>query len=124
MARRPLYMAGILSMLPLASSAATLPLDGSYGNRDGCAYAKSGEYTGSEDFLLLTADNVRSAVAFCEFKRIEKVEGDRTSVAMSCADEGEAGNQDMRGAIVRTGIDSVRVDFEDGTEWGPMKRCE
>ena len=86
-------MAGILSMLPLASSAATLPLDGSYGNRDGCAYAKSGEYTGSEDFLLLTADNVRSAVAFCEFKRIEKVDGDRTSVAMSCADEGEAGEK-------------------------------
>ena len=49
--------------LPAAVWADTLPIKGSYGNKDGCAYAKSGESTGSDNFFLLTSEAITTAAS-------------------------------------------------------------
>ena len=118
-----IFIASILCAAPFAASAASLPIDGKYGNKAGCLYAKTGETTGEDDFILLTPEDIRSAVAFCEIKSIGKVAGKKISTTLSCADEGEAGNTNFDADVIRTGQDSYRVDFNDGTSWGPFKRC-
>ena len=119
-----ILIATILCAAPLAASAASLPIDGKYGNKAGCLYAKTGETTGEDDFILLTPEDIRSAVAFCEIKSIGKATGNKISTTLSCADEGEAGNMNLSADVIRTSQDSYRVDFSDGTSWGPFKRCK
>ena len=119
-----ILIASLLCAAPFAASAASLPIDGKYGNKAGCLYAKTGETTGEDDFILLTPEDIRSAVAFCEIKSVGKAAGNKISTTLSCADEGEAGNMNLSADVIRTGPDSYRIAFSDGTSWGPFERCK
>jgi hypothetical protein len=121
--RRTIF-ASLVCSAPLAVSAASLPIEGEYGNKAGCLFAKTGESTGEEDFILLTPKEIRSAVSLCEIKSIDKTAGNKIGVTLSCADEGEAGNIPLHADVIRAGGKNIyRVDFSDGTSWGPFKKC-
>lgn len=114
----------LICAAPLSAGAASLAIDGQYGDKLGCQFGKTEESTGDSDFILLTRDAIRSSVAFCSIKSIDKTSGNTVSTTISCADEGEAGETTMTANVIRTGHDSYRVDFSDGTSWGPFKRCK
>jgi hypothetical protein len=116
-------IASVLCLAPVIASAASLPIDGKYGNQPGCHYAKTEESSGDDDFLLLTPDDVRTSVAFCSFKSIDKTTGDTITATLTCADEGESGDQDFVADVIGNRKDGYTVKFKDGSVWGPMKRC-
>jgi hypothetical protein len=117
-------IAAFLCTLPLTATAASLPIEGSYGDKAGCRYAKIAEASCEENFILLTKNEIRSAVSLCEIKSVDKTVGDKIAVTLSCADEGDAGNIPLKADVIRTGKGSYRVDFSDGTSWGPFKKCK
>ncbi|WP_428425864.1 hypothetical protein [Pararhizobium sp.] len=98
-------------------------LDGSYGNKDGCAYAKTGESTGSDNFFLLTNEGITTAASYCSFKAPVMKNGTSFTATVSCSKEGESGEADESVEILRTGKDYT-IAFKDGTRWGPLKKCK
>ncbi|WP_426126647.1 hypothetical protein [Pararhizobium sp. PWRC1-1] len=98
-------------------------LDGDYGNTDGCAYSKTGESTGSDNFFLLTNEGITTAASYCSFKEPVTKNGTSFAATVSCSAEGESGEADDSVDILRTGNDYT-IAFNDGTRWGPLKRCK
>ncbi len=109
--------------MPASASAQQAFLDGAYGNKDGCAYAKTGEYTGSDDFFLLTDEGITTAASYCSFKGPATKNGKSFAATVSCSAEGETGEADDSVDILRTGKDYT-IAFKDGTRWGPLKKCK
>ena len=107
---------------PLAASAATLPIDGSYGNKPGCHYAKTEESSGADVFFLLTPESVTTASSYCEIKSVGKKTGGMIEAILACQAEGEEGEIDLAAEIVADGK-TAKVSFKDGTVWGPLARC-
>ena len=103
--------------------AASPVLDGSYGSKEGCLYARTGESSGAEDFFLLTKEALTTAMAYCEVKSIGKTDGKSTTVTFSCQAEGEDGASEVAGKVTHSGKDAVIVTMDGGTSWGPYKRC-
>jgi hypothetical protein len=116
-------LTGIFLAAPLAVAAASLPIDGKYGNKAGCAYARTGESDGADDFFLLTPEAMTTAASVCEVKTVGKTVGDTTSVVFACQDEGEDGAADSPAKVIKAGKNAYTVTFDDGTVWGPLKRC-
>jgi hypothetical protein len=114
-------MALICWLAPALVLADTFPLDESYGNKDGCAYAKSGESTGSDNFFLLTKDAVTTAVSYCTFKKVGQTTGKGTPVTLSC--EEEENLTDLEAVIAPADKDAMEIRLEDGNVWGPLKKC-
>ena len=114
----------LVAAMPFSVQAATLSIDGKFGNKDGCAYAKTGESTGSEDFYLLTPEAMTTATAYCEVKTVGKTKSETTNVVFSCQAEGEEGGTDSPAKVIRADKNAYKVVFDDGTSWGPLKRCK
>lgn len=123
MMRRPLALL-VLMAAPALAQAAGGPLDGNYGNKEGCIYARTGDSSGADDFFLLTKEALTTSVAACEIKKIGKTNGDATDVTFSCQAEGEDSGGDIAGKVIRTGKDAVKVTMDDGSSYGPYKRCK
>ncbi|URK87217.1 hypothetical protein LP421_26660 [Rhizobium sp. RCAM05350] len=98
-------------------------LDGDYGNTDGCAYSKTGESTGSDNFFLLTNEGITTAASYCSFKGAVTKTGTSFAATVSCSAEGETGEADDSVNILRTSKDYT-IAFKDGTRWGPLKKCK
>ena len=58
--RKLVFALALCLPAPLASEAAQF-LDGAYGNKEGCTYAKTGESSGADVFLLLNDEGVTTA---------------------------------------------------------------
>ena len=69
MEMRP-FLVTALVLFPLLAQAdgLGLPIGGSYGSKEGCVYAKTGESSGADDFTLLTPDAVTTSVFSCDLK--------------------------------------------------------
>ncbi len=115
----------LLTIVAAAGSAVASQnfLDGAYGNKDGCAYAKTGDYTGSDDFFLLTDEGITTAASYCSFKGPVTKNGKSFAATVSCSAEGETGEADDSVDILRTGKDYA-IAFKGGTRWGPLKKCK
>ncbi|MCL6707246.1 hypothetical protein M8R20_09570 [Pseudomonas sp. R2.Fl] len=119
-------LAVILAMtaLPAAVLAASLPLKSSYGNADGCLYAATGEFPGTDDLFLLTPDAVTTAVSYCEFKSVLTESAQGFVVSVACSEEG---NQEEEAAfeinIEPAGPDAYTLRLDDGSTWGPLALC-
>ena len=111
--------------LPAAVWADTLPIKGSYGNKDGCAYAKSGESTGSDNFFLLTSEAITTAASYCEIKKLVKTEGKNFTATVSCQAEGEEGESGDT-AQITSGPKGYTIGFtsDAGIKWGPLPLCK
>ena len=114
-----------LAALSTAAFADTLPIKGSYGNKDGCAYAKSGESTGSENFFLLTSEAITTAASYCEIKKVLKAEGKNFTATVSCQAEGEEGESEDT-AKITSGPKGYTIGFtsDAAIKWGPLPLCK
>ncbi len=119
-----------IAVLLLTSFAVAAPavaseafLDGDYGNTDGCAYSRTGESTGSDNFFLLTNEGITTAASSCSFKGPVTKNGTSFAATVSCSEEGESGEADESVEILRTRQDYT-IAFKDGTRWGPLKKCK
>jgi hypothetical protein len=125
MNRRRLLALALLISAPLSSQAATLAIDGKYGNEAGCHYARTGDSDGSDDFFLLTPESVTTAASYCEVKTTGKSKaGDPIFVIFSCQEEGEENPTDLPASVEQAGKAAYKIVFGDGSVWGPLKRCE
>ncbi len=114
-----------LAALTSAAAADTLPIKGSHGNKDGCAYAKSGESTGSENFFLLTSEAITTASSACTIEKVLKTDGKSFTAKVSCEAEGEeAASEDT--AKITYGPKGYTIGFtSDATiKWGPLPLCK
>lgn len=114
-----------LAALSTAAFADTLPIKGSYGNKDGCAYAKSGESTGSDNFFLLTSEAITTAASYCEIKKLVKTEGKNFTATVSCQAEGEEGESEDTAKII-SGPKGYTIGFtsDAAIKWGPLPQCK
>ncbi|MGO4355637.1 hypothetical protein AB4Z25_27320 [Rhizobium sp. RAF36] len=114
-----------LAALSTAAFADTLPITGSYGNKDGCAYAKSGESTGSDNFFLLTSEAITTAASYCEIKKVLKTEGKNFTATVSCQAEGEEGESEDT-AKITSGPKGYTIGFtsDAAIKWGPLPLCK
>ncbi|MGV8938077.1 MAG: hypothetical protein ACOH2J_13210 [Allorhizobium sp.] len=115
-----------LTTVAVTSAAASdpLPLKGSYGNKDGCAYAKTGESTGSDDFFLLTPETVTTAASYCEFQKVLKSAKGAFHATITCQEEGADAGAPFEIDVTPSGMDGYTLKLDDGTVWGPLKLCE
>ena len=114
-----------LAALSTAANADTLPIKGSYGNKDGCAYAKSGESTGSDNFFLLTSEGITTAASYCEIKKVLKTEGKDFTATVACQAEGEeSSNEDT--VKITSGAKGYTIGFvaDAAITWGPLPLCK
>lgn len=111
-------------MIAPAALAAEAPLDASYGNKDGCLYANTGETNGSDDFFLLDKEAITTAASFCEFTTIDGKTADGFDATVACQEEGTDEGVDLKVKISKVGKDSYKIDLPDGASWGPLKKCK
>lgn len=114
-----------LAALSTAANADTLPIKGSYGNKDGCAYAKSGESTGSDNFFLLTSEGITTAASYCEIRKVLKTEGKDFTATVACQAEGEeSSNEDT--VKITSGAKGYTIGFvaDAAIKWGPLPLCK
>ncbi len=116
-----LFMTSLAMAAPAVASETFL--DGDYGNKDGCAYSKTGESTGSDNFFLLTNEGITTAASYCSFKGPVTKNGTSFAATVTCSEEGESGGADESVEILRTRKDYT-IAFKDGTRWGPLKKCK
>ena len=107
--------------VPASAYADAIAIKGSFGNKDGCAYAKSQESTGSDDFFLLTKDDVTTAASVCTFGKTIATSKGTITVAVTCEDEGDTSQDVVDVVPVKSGYSVV---FKDGTKWGPLAPCK
>ncbi|NML72806.1 hypothetical protein HHL25_01575 [Rhizobium sp. S-51] len=114
----------LLFMVGNAASAETLPIDKSYGNLDGCSYAKTGESTGSDNFFLLTREAVTTAASYCVFGRIQETKDRSYMAQLKCEAEGEENATSLEADIV-LGAEGYTISFPDNPDmkWGPLAEC-
>jgi hypothetical protein len=114
-----------LAALSTAAFADTLPIKGSYGNKDGCAYAKSGESTGADNFFLLTSEAITTAASYCEIKKVLKTEGKNFTATVSCQAEGEEDESEDT-AKITSGPKGYTIGFtsDAAIKWGPLPLCK
>ncbi len=111
-----------LAALSTAANADTLPIKGSYGNKDGCAYAKSGEST---NFFLLTSEGITTAASYCEIKKVLKTEGKDFTATVTCQAESEESSNDDTVKIT-SGPKGYTIGFvaDAAIKWGPLPLCK
>jgi hypothetical protein len=118
-----LTIIAVLAPLAVEAQELDLAIGGNYGSVEGCTYARTGESSGADDFLLLTPHSITASVFACDFKKVLKTSGDSFTVTASCQADGEDGDQEQKVDVTRAGKTSYRVSFEDGTKLGPIKKC-
>ncbi|WLR91589.1 hypothetical protein [Shinella zoogloeoides] len=97
-------------------------VDGSYGDKEGCHYAETGESSGADFFFLLNKEGVTTAASYCEFKGEGKKVGGASVVAAECHEEGSEDVTPNELTLTPDG-GGYTVSFPDGTRWGPLMRC-
>ena len=107
--------------LATASAEAATFLDGAYGNKEGCIYAKTGESSGADTFFLLNDKGMTTAMAQCLFKAAAVKTATGFTVRGQCEAEGETGPEDT--VTLKRTAEGYTVSFPDGTTWGPLAQC-
>ncbi|OJT96142.1 MAG: hypothetical protein BGN83_11060 [Rhizobium sp. 63-7] len=123
-ARFSLAAAMLFALSPAVAFAAEAPLDASYGNKDGCLYANTGETNGSDNFFLLDKEAITTAASYCEFKTIDSKTADGFDATVTCQEEGSDDSTDLKVKISKAGKDGYKIDLPDGASWGPLKKCK
>jgi len=119
-----ILIAGLICVAPMAANAASLPIMGKYGDKSGCHYARTGDSDGADVFFLLTSEDVTSAASFCEVKSVGAPKGSDIPVVFACKAEGEDGATDSAALLKPSGKNAYTIAFDDGSVWGPLKRCK
>ena len=122
--RAPAILGGLL--LSLAGTglalADSVPLKASYGSKEGCIYAKTGDSSGADAFFLLTKDSVTTSTAQCTFGKLVSNKAGTIKAHATCESEGEDGGDEIV-TLTPAGKSAYTVDFDDGSHWGAAKQC-
>lgn len=116
---------GVAFLFLAASSvvaAGILPIEGIFGNDDGCHLFMSGQYRG-EDLALLTPHTFTTAMVGCYFEELIERSQSRFVVAASCSIEGDPEAVDERIEVIGLGATGIVLDVESVGEIGPLKPC-
>jgi hypothetical protein len=96
-------------------------LDGAYGSKEGCIYARTGESSGADDFMLLNDEGITTSVSTCDFRGEAKKTATGFTIQAECEADGEEGSLDT--ATLTKSNKGYTVTFPDGTKWGPLAKC-
>ena len=118
-------MATLICAAPLTAAAATLPIDGIYGNPPGCTLAKPNNYGEDDSAMILRPEGLATMVSDCGFTEVISTPAGLFRVAMTCASEGSGpeDNHHDRAEISGNADSGYVVHFADGSKWGPLTRC-
>ncbi len=116
-----------LALIPVASLATPAGavdfLGGaSYGDKEGCQYARTGESSGADVFFLLTAESITTAASVCTIVGPAEKTGKSFRLPIQC--EAEDGVGEKETVTLEPSKDAYTVRFADGNTWGPLKRCK
>lgn len=114
----------MLIALPLLTATTAMSatfLDGAYGEKEGCHYAKTGESSGADVFFLLNDEGLTTSTAFCAFSGNPEKTATGFRIETQCESEGEQGDKEMVELTKSTKGYTIR--FKDGTSWGPLPKC-
>jgi hypothetical protein len=113
------------------SVAAPTFLDGAYGNKEGCLYARTGTSSGADSFFVLNDEGITTATAYCQFEGSATPTAKGFTIRTRCTAEGETDSGASEGgdapaqetvALDRSAA-GYTIRFEDGTTWGPLAQC-
>ena len=121
MMQRTLLLTGFLAAAATAQAAESAFPGGSFGEAEGCRYARTGDSSGADSFLLLNAEGITTSVATCALKKAVKRNASTYDLTIACESEGESGGDESAKATLGKKGWTIRV--EDGTVWGPLPRC-
>ena len=116
---------GLICAAPLSASAATLPIEGTYGNAAGCTLARTNNYGEDDSARILKPDGLETMVTGCSFTEVAAMAGGRHRVAMTCASEGSGpeDNYQDKAEISGDARAGYIVHFADGMAWEALKKC-
>ena len=117
-----LLATALLVPLAVPAFAEALPIDGAYGNTEGCEYFRTGR-TVSDLQVLLTPNEVSSYASSCDGLTLAGDTNGVLSVDGLCHEEGESGTMPMRFTISLNPDASYMVRFDDVSIWGPLGKC-
>jgi hypothetical protein len=122
---RRLAMTALTCVAPAVAIAATLPIDGTFGNDRGCQLARMGDYSEDDSARILTADGLQTMVTACSFDAVTSLKAGGHAVVMTCASEGSGpeDNTTDKAEISGNPEHGYSIRFADGTTWGPLTRC-
>lgn len=111
------------------SVAAPTFLDGAYGSKEGCLYARTGESSGADSFFVLNDEGITTATAYCQFMGEATPTPQGFTIRTRCTAEGETDTTTSGDAPAEETVALDRsaagytIRFEDGTTWGPLAQC-
>jgi hypothetical protein len=116
----------LIGALPAAAAAATLPLEGTFGNDRGCRLARIGDYSEDDSACILTSEGLQTMVTYCSFDAVTQTPAGGHKVVLTCASEGSGPEDNVEDSAEISGdaISGYVVSFADGTVWEALKRCE
>jgi hypothetical protein len=120
---RRLALAVAFIAVPSLALAANVPIKASYGSKEGCIYAKTGDSSGADDFFLLTKESVTTSTAQCTFGKLVSNTKGKIKAHAKCETEGEDGGDEIV-TLTPVGASAYTVDFEDGSHWAAVKQCK
>jgi hypothetical protein len=114
-------LVSLAALFALPSFAHAASVLGSYGDKDGCRYAKTGESSGSDSFVLLNDEGITTSTAFCAFAAPLRATSKGFEGMATCESSGESGEPGK--VRITKGAKGYTVAFDDGTRWGPLPKC-
>jgi len=129
---RNMGMRGALALI-LALGAATdglasqrIMLGGPYGTEAGCEYHRTLDWNDNPDYFEIEEFALQTPEATCRFARFEKHTPEEIAGPVICikAPQNDVPTrQYVSHARIRLHGEVYRVEFSDGTAWGPIKKC-
>ncbi len=123
--RHRAFIVALICAAPLSAVAATLPIDGAYGNASGCALHTTNNYGEDDSAQILKPDGVATMVTACIFNTVTVLPGGKYRATMTCGFEGSGpeDNYDDTAEIAGSDTKGFSVRFGDGTDWEHLRKC-
>jgi hypothetical protein len=114
----------VLLSAAMPASAQSLDIPGTYGNADGCKFAKGGTAE-NDQFLVLRPDSLQSYGSACDFVQVLTAKDGTKVVTGLCESEGEDGVGVYMFAIRKSQKDpaALAVYDNEGGLWGEVEPC-
>jgi hypothetical protein len=115
---------GVFLSIAVPALAQSLDIAGTYGNADGCKFAKDGTAE-NDQFLVLKPDSLQSYGSACDFVQVLTAKDGTKVVTGLCESEGEDGVGVYMFAIRKSQKDPAALTIFDneGSSWGDVKPC-
>ena len=97
-------------------------LDGDYGDKSGCVYAKTGNPSDDGDFFLINNEGVTTAAATCDFSGDATKTATGFTIKAQCDADGEESK--VGTATITETPKGYTVSLPGGGKFGPVTKCK